>query len=191
MKTTRIALFAAAALTLAGGAATLPAFAQPAAPAPSAPGASPDDHGPRHGMMMHRRGGGGFALGEAFARADANADSRVTREEGWNWLQARFGEFDANRDGGVTQEELRSQWQARSGRQAPPADSPRAQRGAGMFRALDVNSDDRVTLEELRPFAEAMFRARDANQDGALTREEVMPARFHRHGQPAPQQRSN
>jgi len=38
-----------------------------------------------------------------------------------------------------------------------------------------------VTIDELRPFAEAMFRGRDANADGALTREEIRPERGH-HG---------
>ncbi len=152
MKTSRIVLLAGAALLVAGTAA-LPALAQP---------------GPRHG-------GGGFAMGEAFARADANNDGRVSRDEGWSWLQARFAEVDANRDGGVTIEEMRTHAQARMGNRQPrPEMRERAeQRGQGMFRALDANSDGRVTLEELRPFAEAMFRARDANSDGALSREEV------------------
>ncbi len=152
MTPSRIALLAGAALIVTGAAA-LPALAQP---------------GPRHG-------GGGFAMGEAFARADANNDGRVTRDEGWAWLQTRFAEVDTNRDGGVSLEELRAYAQSRMGNRQPrPEMRERAeQRGAAMFRALDVNGDGRVTLEELRPFAEAMFRARDTNADGALTREEV------------------
>jgi Ca2+-binding EF-hand superfamily protein len=153
MTTSRIVLLAGAALLVAGTAA-LPALAQP---------------GPRGG-------GGGFAMGEAFARADTNNDGRVSRDEGWAWLQARFAEVDANRDGGVTIEELRAYMDARRGNRPGPRPEARQQmeqRGAAMFRALDVNSDGKVTLEELRPFAEAMFRARDANSDGALSREEV------------------
>jgi Ca2+-binding EF-hand superfamily protein len=152
MKTSRIVLLAGAALLVAGTAA-LPALAQP---------------GPRGG-------GGGFAMGEAFARADTNNDGRVSRDEGWAWLQARFAEVDANRDGGVTMEEMRAYAQARMGNRQPRPEMRERmeQRVASMFRALDVNSDGKVTLEELRPFAEAMFRARDANSDGALSREEV------------------
>ena len=52
------------------------------------------------------------------------------------------------------------------------------------MRKLDADRDGRVTLPELRPFAEAMFRARDANGDDALTREELRPARA-RAGRPA------
>jgi Ca2+-binding EF-hand superfamily protein len=155
MKTSRIVLLAGAALLVAGTAA-LPALAQPG------------PHGRGHG-------GGGFALGEAFGRADVNNDGQVSRDEAWAWLQARFAEVDANRDGGVTMEEMRAYAQARMGNRQPRPEMRERmeQRGASMFRALDANSDGKVTLEELRPFAEAMFRARDANSDGALSREEV------------------
>lgn len=167
MKTSRIALIAGGALLVAGVVAA-PVLAQP----------GPGGH--RHG--------GGFAMGEAFARADANNDGRVSRDEGWAWLQARFAEVDVNRDGGVTIEEMRAHAQSRMGGRTPPEQvrERMEQRGQGMFRALDANGDTRVTLEELRPFAEAMFRARDANTDGALSREEVMPRRGeyrgHHHG---------
>lgn len=153
MKSSRLALLAGAALIVAGAAA--PALAQ--------------------GHHHAGRGAGGFAAGEAFARADANNDGRVTLEEGRAWLAARFAEVDANRDGGVTFEEMRAYARSRMGDRQPPAEAEARmqQRGQAMFRALDANGDTRVTLEELRPFAEAMFRARDLNADGALTRDEV------------------
>lgn len=168
MKSMRIAILAGAALAVVAGA--LPAIAQP---------------GPGPG-----NGGRGFAMGEAFARADSNGDSRVSRDEGWAWLQARFQEVDADRDGGVTVEEMRAFAETQMGsRGRAGAADRRAGRGMerhgqGMFRALDANSDGKVNLEEIRPFAEAMFRARDVNSDGALTREEVRPRhRGPRHGQ--------
>jgi hypothetical protein len=167
MKTSRIALLAGAAAI--AGALSLPAFAQPS------PAQGP---GPAQGPAAGR-GAPGFAMGEAFARADTNNDSRVSRDEGWTWLSARFVEIDANRDGGVTVEEFRAYATARMGGRTPrPEMRERAeQRGQAMFRALDVNADGKITLEEIRPFAEAMFRARDINNDGALSREEVQARR--------------
>jgi hypothetical protein len=179
MKTSRIALLAGVAAI--AGALSLPALAQPS------PG-----QGPGPGPGGPGRGAPGFAMGEAFARADANNDSRVSRDEGWAWLTARFTEIDTNRDGGVTVEEFRAYATTRMGGRTPPAEMRQRaeQRGQSMFRALDVNSDGRVTLEEIRPFAEAMFRARDFNNDGALSREEVQPRRAnwsgHQHRGPGP-----
>ncbi|PWS37260.1 hypothetical protein DFH01_10415 [Falsiroseomonas bella] len=192
MKTSRIALLAGAAVI--AGALALPAIAQPG------PG-----QGPGPGAGGPGRGAPGFAMGEAFGRADTNGDRQVSRDEGWTWLSARFAEIDTNRDGGVTVEEFRAYAQQRMGGRTPPAEMrERAeQRGMGMFRALDVNGNGSITLEEIRPFAEAMFRARDTNADGQLSRQEVMPRRAgshrggHHHGQggerrgPPAQQQSN
>ncbi len=160
MKTRTLAFLAGGGALL--GLAAIPAIAQP----------GPGGH---HGGQHHGgRAGGGFALGEAFARADANNDGRVTRDEGWAWLQGWFQQMDANRDGGLTLEEAMAYRQAqRPGSGQMPA---RAQdRAQSMFRSLDANSDGRLTLEEIRPFAEAAFRGRDDNNDGALTREEIRP----------------
>ncbi len=173
MASKKIGLLTGAALILAAGA--LPVLAQPAPNAGAAPPPPPAR---------------GFAVGEAFARADANNDGRVTLEEGRAWLAARFQEVDANRDGGVSLEEFTAYAQARMGGRTPP---PQAQQhGAAMFRAVDANGDGRVTLQEITPFAEAMFRARDANGDGALSREEVRPEHRgprHHHAGPGPEGR--
>ena len=42
-----------------------------------------------------------------------------------------------------------------------------------MFRALDADRNNMVTLAEIRPVAEAWFRAFDANGDGALSQDEL------------------
>jgi len=154
-------------------------MAQPApgtgGPPPGGPGWSRGDAGP--GFQHRHRGGAGFAMGEAFARADTNNDGRVTREEGLIWLQARFTEIDVNRDGGVTIEEVRTYMEAQrpEGRRGPPEGMrERMQdRGAAMFRFIDVNGDGRITFEELRPMADAAFRAADRNSDGAVSRDEL------------------
>ena len=189
---------------VAAVAATGLAMAQPGpGPGPQGgPGAGPGfgpgmmGRGPGPGMHHHgggRGGAGGFMLGEAFARADANNDGKVTREEGQVWLQARFTEIDTNRDGGVTLDEMRAyseriraEFGIVSGRGPGPGAGPGGDdrfreameaRGAMMIRFLDANGDGRVSFDELRPMAEALFRMADRDNDGALTRAEVVPNR--------------
>ncbi|MBR0650951.1 hypothetical protein GXW78_14855 [Roseomonas terrae] len=181
MRKTTIA--ALSAVVLAGGIGLAVAQPTPGAPAtPAAPGATaerqhagPPGHrgGPHHGGP---RGAGSFAMGEAFARADTNNDGKVSREEAMTWVQARFTEIDVNRDG-ATIEEFRAFVDAQrpQGRRGPPPGARQGmqQRGAAMFRFVDVNMDGRVTMDELRPMVEAAFRAADRDGDGSLSREEV------------------
>jgi Ca2+-binding EF-hand superfamily protein len=124
------------------------------------------------------RGDGGRWAETLFNEADANRDGRITAEEGWAAFSARFGRADANGDGGVSWEEFRAyaQAQAAANNRPVPAGDQGARmdaRGQAFFRAMDADRDGRLTLAEIRPFAEAMFRARDTNGDGALTREEL------------------
>ncbi|MBL6081442.1 EF-hand domain-containing protein [Belnapia sp. T18] len=158
MRTIRSALLGTALAAVA-----LPALAQPTPPPPGGP----------PGM---------------FARIDANGDGRITQEEGWSFVQARFAEADRNKDGALALEEATS---ARlmpppPAAGAPPAPPPRemgpmqARIVAMMFRAADANRDGRVTLDEVRPLAEARFRAIDANGDNGITMDEL-PLRPHHH----------
>lgn len=125
-----------------------------------------------------------------FARLDANGDGRITQEEGWSFVQARFAEADRNRDGALVLEEAttaRLMPPPASAGASPPSPPPeigpmQARMVAMMFRGADANRDGRVTLDEIRPIAEARFRALDANGDNGITLDEL-PARPHRHGQ--------
>ena len=155
------------------GAAGL-AGAQPA-PGPGLQGAAPHH---MHQMHHGQRGDGmmGFAMGEAFARADANNDGKVTREEANAWLAARFAEIDANKDGGLTAEEIRAFYNARRGEGRGPPEGMRERmedRQAARFRFVDADLDGKITLPELRVMADAMFRSMDADSVGALTRAEM------------------
>jgi Ca2+-binding EF-hand superfamily protein len=127
-------------------------------------------HGQRGDSMM------GFAAGEAFARADANNDGKVTREEANTWLAARFAEIDANKDGGLTLEETRAFYTARRGEGRGPLEGMRERmetHQSARFRFIDADLDGKITLPELRVMADAMFRSMDADSDGALTRAEL------------------
>jgi Ca2+-binding EF-hand superfamily protein len=50
------------------------------------------------------------------------------------------------------------------------------------FRALDADSDGRVTLAEVQPAVAAVFRAFDENGDGVITKAEADAARPHHRG---------
>jgi len=189
LKTSRTLMLAS---VFALGAAGL-ASAQPA------PGPGPQGATPYHKHQMHhgQRADGmmGFAAGEAFARADANNDGKVTRDEANAWLAARFAEIDANKDGGLTPEEIRAFYSARRGEGRGPPEGMRERmetRQSARFRFVDADLDGIITLPELRVMADAMFRSMDADGDGALARTEVQ--RRGRRGdgpraqQPAPTQ---
>ena len=177
-RTTRTLVLAS---VFALGAAGL-ASAQPA-PGPQGPGA--------YHMHYSQRGDGmmGFAAGEAFARADANNDGKVTRDEANAWLAARFAELDANKDGGLMIEEIRAFYAARRGEGRSPPEGMRERmetRQAARFRFVDADLDGKITLPELRVMTDAMFRSMDADGDGSLTRAEVQ-RRGRRGDGPRPQ----
>ncbi len=140
----------------------------------------------RSGMLGAALLGGGVALAQpgpggaggrgVFEAWDANRDGRVTWDEAWAQVQRHFAGADANHDNALSMQE----WLAARlpGRpplpNRPPPDAQRqSDRRQAMFRAIDANRDNLVTLEEIRPVAESWFRAFDANADGAITAEEA------------------
>ena len=114
---------------------------------------------------------------------DANRDGRVSWDEAWSFVTARFATADGDRSGGLSMQEFATLRMRRADASAPPAEHAgrMEQMRGNMFRGLDANRDAQVTLDELRPFAEARFRGMDANSDGAVTVDEL-PRRGHHHG---------
>ena len=135
-----------------------------------------------------------------FKRMDANGDGKVVLDEIPEERRARFreqlGRSDKNGDGALTLDEFRAGFaqsqrpqatpaagQPPAGRQPPaagdrPAGTPPEGRpdpaNAPFFRALDTNTDGKISAEELAKAAESLKRL-DRNGDGFLTPEELVP----------------
>lgn len=90
-----------------------------------------------------------------FAKADANKDGRVTREE----MQLARQQFAQSRGGKVV-----------ANRQAPK-DGPRPHGGMGMMGQV-LGAAGALTLDEARAMGLRHFDHMDANKDGTVTRAE-------------------
>jgi hypothetical protein len=164
--------------------AALPAFAQPSVEGPA--GGKPITRADVQGRVEAR-----------FARADANRDGFVTRDEvearrgeGRDRLKARrgdrrealFARLDSNRDGVLSREEFDA---PRAGVGEGQRRSQRFGRGGGMgggfrgraFAALDSDRDGRVSLVEAEAGALRLFDRADSNRDGTVTPDERRAAR--------------
>lgn len=93
---------------------------------------------------------------DRFDDLDYNRDRRVTRDE-WHGGQRAFDNLDRNHDGVLSREEVLN-----------PGETP----FADLFASLDVNHDQRVTIQEWH-WSRRSFESRDMNRDGVLTRDEL------------------
>ncbi|MBC7770585.1 MAG: hypothetical protein H7124_17525 [Phycisphaerales bacterium] len=115
----------------------------------------------------HGRRGGGHQL----ARADANNDGNITRDEFLARPIAHFDRLDANDDGVIAASE-RPQRTERGERRSERRERP----------DFDANDDRQISRAEFASMGAGMFERLDANDDGRLTREEAEAARQHRRG---------
>lgn len=102
---------------------------------------------------------------DRFAQADINADGKLSRDEGRNFLVSTiFATRDINKDHVLTKAEWNSE------------NDPDA---AKVFRECDANKDGKVTLEEALSHAkktgyrDATLMTADTNIDGFISREEA------------------
>jgi Ca2+-binding EF-hand superfamily protein len=111
------------------------------------------------------------ARGQAFASADANADTRVSFSEATiaapDLMPRRFAALDVDRDGALTETELRS---------AEEICGPRSVKS--LVAEVDTNSDNAVSFAEAQAFqgmTRAKFDAADINRDGVVSRADTKP----------------
>lgn len=95
---------------------------------------------------------------DPLARADANGDGVVTRDEMLADVDARFAQLDANKDGKITGDERKAVAGGRMG-------------GRMMGRA-DADGDGAITLDEQRAQANKRFDRIDTNHDGKIDQAE-------------------
>ncbi len=110
------------------------------------------------------RYGGGSGFGQ---RMDANGDGLISRDE-FPGPKDFFDQFDANKDGFLSvaeRETMRRARQTQGGRRAG------ADQGVqGLFRALDVNADQKISAKEWAVLLQAReFKAADTEADGQVT----------------------
>lgn len=106
---------------------------------------------------------------EAFARADANRDGVLDREEAQNLprLAKHFDSIDADGNGSLAPEEIRNHMRARM--------QAHRERGQQRFAKADVNGDGVIDRDEAQatPRLARKFDAIDADGSGTVSRVEI------------------
>jgi hypothetical protein len=103
---------------------------------------------------------------DLMARADANGDGVITRDEALAEAAARFAKMDANHDDKISKDERPEPRDGRGGRFA-----------GRMMDRIDTNSDGAISLDEQRAQASQRFDKLDTNHDGKLDKPERDAAR--------------
>jgi len=121
-----------------------------------------------HGPMGGWRGHGGFGgpMMHLLARADANGDGEITKDEIKAVRDDRFAKFDLNADGVVDEEEIRGVVLKRIERRVK-------RHITRITRRFDHDRDGKVTKAEFDRFAEERFFWHDLNDDGKISGDEM------------------
>lgn len=121
------------------------------------------DHAWGHGK---ERLGKGRHMRHMMAKADANKDGEITREEVKVITDERFAQYDASGDGLIEAREVEQVIRARM--------EKRLQRMVkGISRRFDADRDGKVTKDEFSRFAFERFTWADSNDDGKISGEEI------------------
>jgi Ca2+-binding EF-hand superfamily protein len=167
-----------------------------AAPVPAQPGGD----GPARFAQPQTRAAVQAEVQTRFARADADRDGFVTRDEVRARAEARreqrrerlgerrgqrFEQLDSNHDGMISRAEFEAPRAAPGGERRGRRFAGRGGRGGGMmarfgaraFAAMDADRDGRVALAEAQQAALQRFDRVDSNRDGSISPDERQAAR--------------
>jgi Ca2+-binding EF-hand superfamily protein len=101
-----------------------------------------------------------------FDSHDIDKDGKLTDAEVIRIVQKRFRRTDANQDGVLFLREYLD---------GIPSNRPdEVGRYTTRFRAMDVDHDDQVTVQEILDYTRQIIRDADADHDGVTTREEFI-----------------
>jgi len=105
---------------------------------------------------------------EKFLEADANGDGVISREEFVTRREAHFASTDANQDGLISFDEAMTAKEEKMAGDGPGGKGPGGREGY-MFTKHDIDGDGFISLEEVEVFSDRMFRDMDSNLDNQVT----------------------
>jgi hypothetical protein len=106
------------------------------------------------------------------ANQDANGDGAISAQEFEDAAKARFQRMDPNQDGVIDAGELAAMQKRMEERRGERPDAGKGLGAGGMWNAMDVDGDGKVTQAEALAASKARFAKLDADKNGVLSEAE-------------------
>ena len=123
---------------------------------------------------------------EMFAKADANSDGKISKDEVPEQAWARMSKADKDGDGAVTKEEMAAARKSRGGKGGPGGSGKPGGPGAGgkgnPISQFDKEKDGKLSKDEVPPEVWARMSKADKNADGLVSAKELEQAHQKRPG---------